>query len=208
MAVKKFEIGPLGTNCYIFTDEKTGESVIIDPAFPTDKLIEEVKKSDIKYILLTHAHADHIMALHKVKELTGAKVVAHINENERLHNPISNLHDALGCYTESYVPEDIDIAVNDGDVIEFGEKIITVIHTPGHTDGSVCYLCENIIFCGDTIFQGSHGRTDFPSGSFSQMIDSFYKLSNLDGDYLMLPGHQGSTTLKEERNFNPLSRYI
>ncbi|MGN0173441.1 MAG: MBL fold metallo-hydrolase [Acutalibacteraceae bacterium] len=208
MSVKTFEIGPLSTNCYIFTDEETNESVIIDPAFASEKLIDEVKKSNIKYILLTHAHADHIMALHKVKELTGAKIVANINESERLKNPKSNLHNALGCYDEEYIAEDIDIAVNDGDVIEFGNKIITVIYTPGHTDGSVCYLCDNIIFCGDTIFQGSYGRTDFHSGSFSQIIDSFYKLTQLEGDYLMLPGHQGTTTLKDERNFNPLSRYI
>ena len=106
------------------------------------------------------------------------------------------------------MPEEIDIAVNDGDILEFGNKQIMVLHTPGHTDGSVCYVCEDKIFCGDTIFQGSYGRTDFPTGNLSQLIDSYYKVTQLEGDYLMLPGHQGSTTLNDERNFNPLSRYL
>lgn len=208
MSVKKFEIGPLSTNCYIYTDDETNESVIIDPAFCSEKLLEEVEKTNIKYILLTHAHADHIMAVHTVKQKTGAKIVAHINESERLKSGVANLHSAIGCYLEDYVPEEIDLAVNDGDVIEFGNKHITVIYTPGHTDGSLCFLSDDIIFCGDTIFQGSYGRTDFPTGSLSQLIDSYYKLTELEGDYLMLPGHQGSTTLNDERNFNPLSRYL
>lgn len=208
MSIKKFEIGPLSTNCYIYTDDETGESVIVDPAFCSEKLLAEVEKTKVKYILLTHAHADHIMAVHTIKEMTGAKIVAHINETERLKDAVANLHSAIGCYLESYVPEKIDIAVNDGDVLEFGNKQITVIYTPGHTDGSVCYLSDDTIFCGDTVFQGSYGRTDFPTGNLSQLIDSYYKLTCLDGDYIMLPGHQGSTTLNDERNFNPLSRYI
>ena len=208
MAILKFEIGPLATNCYLFVDDETGESVIIDPAYPTEKLIEQVLKSDLKYILLTHAHADHIMAVSKIKELTGAKIVSHKNEEKRLGSSLSSLYDALGCFDIPFVGEKIDIEVDDGDVIEFGNKIISVLHTPGHTDGSVCYVCDKTVFCGDTIFAGSHGRTDFPTGSFSQIIDSFYKLTCLEGDYIMYPGHQGSTTLKDERNFNPLSRYI
>ena len=84
MAILKFEIGPLSTNCYLYVDEKTNESVVIDPAFPTEKLIESIKKTDLKYILLTHAHADHIMAVAKIKEITNAKIVAHKNEEKRL----------------------------------------------------------------------------------------------------------------------------
>lgn len=208
MSIKRFEIGPLSTNCYLFTDEKTNESVIVDPAFCSEKLFAEIEKTNLKYILLTHAHADHIMAVHSIKEKTGACIIAHINESERLLSAKANLHSAIGCYLENYVPETIDVAVNDGDVLEFGEKMITVIHTPGHTDGSVCYVCEDVIFCGDTIFKGSYGRTDFPSGSLSSLIDSYYKLCELQGDYLMLPGHQESTTLDNEREFNPLSRYL
>ena len=208
MSVKKFEIGPLSTNCYIYTDDETGESVIVDPAFCSEKLLAEVEKSDIKYILLTHAHADHIMAVHTVKEKTGAKIAAHINEAERLRSAKANLYSAIGCYLEEYIPEEIDIALNDGDVLDLGNKHITAVHTPGHTDGSLCFVIDDIIFCGDTIFQDSYGRTDFPTGSLSQLIDSYHKLCELEGDYLMLPGHQGSTTLNDERNFNPLSRYL
>lgn len=208
MAILKFEIGPLATNCYLLVDDETAEAVVIDPSYPTEKLLEQVKKYNLRYILLTHAHADHIMAVSKIKELTGAKIVAHKNESSRLSNPTSSLYNALGCYGIDFTGEKIDLEVDDGDVIEFGKKFITVVYTPGHTDGSVSYICDRNIFCGDTVFAGSHGRTDFPSGSFSQIIDSFYKLTQLDGDYILYPGHQGSTTLKDERNFNPLSRYI
>ena len=128
MSIKRFEIGPLSTNCYLFTDEKTNEAVIVDPAFCSEKLFAEIEKVNLKYILLTHAHADHIMAVHSVKERTGAKIVAHINEADRLSSAKANLHSAIGCYLEDYVPEIIDIAANDGDVLEFGEKHITVIH--------------------------------------------------------------------------------
>ncbi|MBQ5590250.1 MAG: MBL fold metallo-hydrolase [Clostridia bacterium] len=208
MSIRRFEIGPLSTNCYILTDEKTNESVIIDPAFCTEKLLQEAEKTNIKYILLTHAHADHIMAVHSIKEKCGAKIVAHENEAERLLSARANLHSAIGCYLEDYIPEEIDIKAQDGDVLEFGEKRIIVLHTPGHTDGSLCFVCEDVIFCGDTIFKNSYGRTDFPSGNLSQLIDSYYKLCSLEGDYMMLPGHQESTTLDYERNFNPLSRYL
>ncbi len=208
MSIKRFEIGPLSTNCYLFTDEKTNESVVVDPAFCSEKLISEIEKTNLKYILLTHAHADHIMAVHAIKQLTGAKIVAHLNESERLSSAKANLHSAIGCYLEDYVPETIDIAVNDGDVLEFGEKQITVLHTPGHTDGSLCFVCNDVIFCGDTLFKGSYGRTDFPSGNLSALIDSYYKLCSLEGDFMLLPGHQDSTTLENERQFNPLSRYL
>ncbi len=208
MSILKFEIGPLSTNCYLYIDDKTGEAVVIDPAFPTEKLIENIKKVNLKYILLTHAHADHIMSVSKIKELTSAKTVAHKCEEKRLLGDESNLYEALGCYDMPYASQNVDVFVDDGDVIEFGTKIITVLHTPGHTDGSVCYMSENFIFCGDTVFAGSYGRTDFKSGSYSDLIDSFHKLFCLQGDYLLYPGHQGSTTLNDERNFNPLSRYV
>ena len=98
MSIRRFEIGPLSTNCYILTDEKTNESVIIDPAFCTEKLMQEAEKTNIKYILLTHAHADHIMAVHSIKEKCGAKIVAHENEAERLLSARANLHSAIPVF--------------------------------------------------------------------------------------------------------------
>ena len=208
MAILKFEIGPLSTNCYLFVDDKTNEAVVIDPAFETEKLIENIKKVNLKYILLTHAHADHIMAVSLIKELTFAKIVAHKNEAKRLLGDESNLYNALGCYDKPFTAQEVDIFVDDGDKIKFGTKTLSVLHTPGHTDGSLCFVGDGIIFSGDTVFAGSYGRVDFESGSYSNMLDSFHKLFSLEGDYVIYPGHQGSTTLKDERNFNPLSRYV
>ncbi len=208
MSIKQYEIGPLATNCYLFIDDNTNCAVVVDPAFESEKLLKDIQEVDLKYILLTHAHADHIMGVHKIKELTGAKIVAHENEQTRLKSKEANLYSALGCYLSDYVGHDIDIKVFDGDVLEFGEKTITVLHTPGHTDGSVCYVCADIIFCGDTVFYNSYGRTDFESGNFSQIIDSFYKLSQLEGDYALYSGHGEPTTLDRERQFNPLARFI
>ena len=97
MSIKRYEIGPLATNCYLFIDDKTNCAVVIDPAFESEKLIEDIKQVDLKYILLTHAHADHIMGVHKLKQLTGAKIVAHENEEKRLRSKEANLYSALGC---------------------------------------------------------------------------------------------------------------
>lgn len=213
--IKKHEIGPLGTNCYLFIDDVTGDAAIIDPAYPSDEIMREQKSINLKYILITHAHIDHIFGAAELKRKTGAKVVAHLLEAERLKKSSENLYDifhelykAEGIYQQPYEPLDIDIAVDTGDVIVVGNSVLSVLHTPGHTNGSVCYLTDKEIFCGDVIFAGSYGRVDFKSGNFSEIVDSYKRLCNLDGDYILYPGHQRSTTLNDERNFNPLKSYL
>ena len=213
--LKKYVIGPLETNCYLYTDDITGHSAVIDPAYPDKRLLSDLKNERVDYIFITHAHIDHIYGAAAVKELTGARVVAHPHENKRLHDTDENLYDTFhslyqnqGIYKDPYVAVDIDETVDTGSVITLGKTMFSVLHTPGHTNGSVSFITDRDIFCGDTIFEGSYGRVDFPSGSFADLTDSFRRLCFLDGDYMIYPGHQGSTTLRNERNFNPLKTYL
>ncbi len=208
MTVQSLALGPLATNCYIVTDEKTERCAVIDPGFASKQLLKALEGMQVDMILLTHAHIDHIMGVHAVQEMTGAKLYVHENEAERLQNPDANLYNQMGCYNEPFLPLAADQFVADGDTLELGQTKIKVISTPGHTHGSVCYLAEKTLFSGDTLFCGSYGRVDFPTGSFSSMVDSFYRLTQLEGDYLVLPGHQETTTLQNERLMNPLARYI
>ena len=206
--IKSFCIGPLATNCYLYTDDETGISAVIDPAYPSQQLIDCAKASNVKYILLTHGHIDHIAGIKAIKEATGAKVIALPLERERLNSADLNLYTAFSMYYNiGFASADIDIEADDGEVFNVGNSAFTVMHTPGHTEGSVCYICKDIIFSGDTLFCSSYGRVDFPGGSMSKMIDSFCRLCEIDGDYKGLPGHNEFTDLEYERQNNPLSHY-
>lgn len=208
MAVKVFTIGPLATNCYLFTDEESGKSALIDPACATELLLETAASAEVEYILVTHAHADHIAGLNEIKRITDAKVVAHANEESRLSGSYENMYAFIGEYEQAYVPTSVDIYAADGAEIKLGKSVISVLHTPGHTDGSVCYVVNDVIFAGDTLFYESYGRTDLPSGSFNSIVDSYALLCGIDGDFKLLPGHGKMTTLSHERENNPLARYI
>ncbi len=198
MKVTTLPLGQMQTNCYILTDEKTGHSAVVDPGICLPVLEEEIKKSDVKYILLTHGHFDHIWGVKDVKEKTGAKVVISESDAKCLGDNEYNLCQDVGI--KMNVTE-ADITVKDGDVIDLGDERITVLSTPGHTDGSVCYLCENsrIMLSGDTLFCLTCGRTDMLGGDSEKMRQSLIKLKNLEGDYRILPGHNRETTLNNER---------
>lgn len=213
--IKKYVIGPLDTNCYIYIDDQTGEAAVIDPAFDDENLLRFIKDINVKYIFITHAHIDHIYGINEVKKATGAKIVAHELAAKRLHDNDENLYNAFhsnfsgsGIYERPFAAPDCDITVDTGDVIEVGKTVFTVMHTPGHTSGSVTYIANKDMFCGDFLFCSSYGRIDFPSGSFADMTDSFRKICALEGDYVLHTGHQGSTTLDYERDGNPLRAYL
>lgn len=211
--LKKYVLGPLGTNCYFYTDDISGESVVIDPAFPDENMLIMLSRQKVRYILITHAHIDHIFGAAAVKECTGAKIVVHTLSANALCNDDENLYNAFhsnfsGIYTDDFRHVTADITVDTGESIQIGKTVFSALHTPGHTSGSVSYLTQNEIFCGDFIFSGSYGRIDFPTGSFADMTDSFRKICSLDGDYIIYPGHQESTTLENERRFNPLKAYL
>lgn len=205
--IKTFVIGPLSTNCYIFTDDKTGESVVVDPGYEANSLKTALDGLNVKYIFLTHAHADHMLGADMVRGITGAPIVCSEIDAKKLPSPQNTLYNDLD-YVVPFKPVTADITVRDGDILKVGETVFTVMHTPGHTNGSVCYVTDDIIFSGDTVFYMSSGRTDFETGSLFDMIASFKRLFALPGDREIFTGHDEQTSLEFERKHNYLSGYI
>lgn len=203
--IKTIMLGELGANCYVITDKATGDTAVIDPgAFNgrIDNILKTIGYDRIKYILLTHAHFDHIEGVNEIVSHTNnkAKVAVGREDVPLLADSMKNL-----AYTFSFTvldPIKCDIPLDDKDKIMLGESEITVITTPGHTRGSVCFLCGDSLFTGDTLFAGSAGRTDFPGGSYKQLKESLKKLASLKGDYRVYPGHETATTLQRERESN------
>lgn len=200
MKVISEKFGSMDNNCSLIIDEKTNQSALVDCNEFSQKMIDMIGDTDLKYILLTHGHFDHIIGVKSVKEKYGAQVVISKEDEPMLNS--SKLSLAAFCNAPQN-NVDADIIVKDGDEITLGEIKIKVMATPGHTSGSVCYIAENCIFSGDTLFYCSCGRTDFPSGSHEQMMTSLQKLKTLDGDYKVYTGHNNLTTLDFERKNNP-----
>lgn len=200
MKVISEKFGSMDNNCSLIIDEKTNQSALVDCTEFSQKLVDMIGDTDLKYILLTHGHFDHIIGARDTKAKYGAKVVISSEDEPMLSS--SKLSLAAFCNAPQNDVE-ADIVVSDGDEITLGDTIIKVMSTPGHTLGSVCYIAENCIFSGDTLFYCSCGRTDFPSGSPEQMMSSLQKLKALDGDYKVYTGHNNLTTLDFERKNNP-----
>ena len=205
--VKKFVIGELETNTYVL--ESGGVFAVIDPAENNEELLHFLSGKNVKYVLLTHGHFDHISGVNSAVNKTGASVCVHFLDSEMLRDGDKSF------YTEHYggiQPEiKADILLNDGDEISLGETKLRVMHTPGHTNGSVCYIIEKdrLIFSGDTLFRLSAGRTDLagisPFVAARQELASLKKLTMIPGDFTVYPGHGEETTLQFERENN---RYI
>lgn len=200
MKVISEKFGSMDNNCSLIIDEKTNQSALVDCNEFSQKMIDMIGDTDLKYILLTHGHFDHIIGARDTKAKYGAKVVISSEDKPMLSS--SKLSLAAFCNAPQNDVE-ADVVVADGDEITLGDTVIKVISTPGHTSGSVCYIAENCIFSGDTLFYCSCGRTDFPSGSPEQMMSSLQKLKALDGDYKVYTGHNNLTTLDFERKNNP-----
>ncbi len=204
MKITKIAGGPLPTNCYLLTDEMSGETAVIDPGFESSELTKAVLavgKENVKAILLTHGHFDHIMGVSRIQELTGAKV--YLYSDDVMFPNDNSLNMSTLIFSNPVPSFTADVTLNDGDEIRLGSLTVRVLHTPGHTIGGCCYMAENAIFTGDTLMKCSCGRTDFPTGSYPQMIQSLSKLKNLEGDYHIYPGHEGESTLEYERKNNP-----
>jgi hydroxyacylglutathione hydrolase len=201
--VKIFPGEMFETNCYIIGDPETREGIIIDPGGEGERIAEIVGECAliIKYIINTHAHFDHIGANQFLKETFGAKILVHSLDAEMMKNPELNLSACTGKEVINLIADGL---LEDGEKIKFGKTVLEVLHTPGHTPGSICFLTHNEIFTGDTLFAGSVGRTDLPGGSQCQLIRSIAKkLKPLPGSLAVYPGHGPVTTMDAEKKVNP-----
>ncbi len=179
-----------------------GRAFVVDPGADAERIIAaaEAEGAKIEWVLLTHAHFDHIGAAAALQR-EGAQIVLH-RDDVKLIKSFQNLSVLAGVKVEHFTP---DVTVAGGETLDVAGVSVKVIHTPGHTAGSVCYVAGDVIFSGDTLFALSYGRTDFPTGSFAQLKNSVVnKLFALEGDYKVLPGHEGPTTLDYERAHNPI----
>ncbi len=201
--ISKAVLGYMSTNCYLIKDTESGKALLIDPALFDNRLVSMLKKENIEkleYILLTHGHFDHILGVNDVKKNYGGKIVIHSLDEVCFTDDERSLLSDVPFPMRP--PQKSDITVNDGDTLMLGKTKITVMHTPGHTAGSVCYIFDDFIISGDTLFSGSVGRTDFVSGSMEQMKSSLKRLASLTGHYKVFPGHGEATTLEYEKQNN------
>ena len=203
MKILQMEVGSLGTNCYIAYCENTKKAVVIDPGGDASRIMAAINREGltVEAIINTHGHADHVMANIKVKEATGAPLWIHSADADMLGSGSRNLSAYLGGSVSCGTP---DRLLAEGDVLSVGDFTLKVLHTPGHTPGGISLLADKEVFVGDTLFAESIGRTDFPGGSYSQLIQSIKtKLMTLDDDVKAYPGHGPATTIGWERRQNP-----
>ena len=199
--VKTPQVGLL-TNAYVICDETTKEAMVIDPGGEPEKIAEviDILDANLKYIFVTHCHADHIGGIAELKRLKGGKILISREDSEGLYNEDIN----LAYYIHTEIPElEADSRVDDNDLIHIGNIEFKVISTPGHTKGGICLYSEKegLIFTGDTLFSGTWGRTDLPTGNFVEIITSITnKLMPLPDETIVYPGHGKITMIQDERN--------
>lgn len=199
MHIKCLPVGHMEANCYIVTDEATLECAVIDPGDETNTIMDYIEEHRLKpkAILLTHGHYDHTGAAESVSEETGAPIWM---------NKADYTEDSGARYKYA-APEGVKF-LSDGNIIEVGSLRFRVLETPGHSPGSVTYMCEDVLFTGDTLFRGSCGRCDLEDGDMSKMLMSLKRLYELPQDYEVYPGHAGASTLSVERATNYYMRYV
>jgi hydroxyacylglutathione hydrolase len=201
MQIQAFIVGRLSTNCYVVNCAETGEAIIVDPGLDVpseaEQIIRYVERSElkVKFIVNTHGHIDHIRGDKLFKEKYRVPICIHANDAS-----------CLGVLNENILPA--NISLEDGGLLEFGQETLTVMHTPGHTPGSVSLVGERLVFTGNTLFAGGIGRTDFPEGSNLEMKYSLKKLLHLRDNYLVYPGHGAVSTMGEEKRVNPFLQWL
>ena len=213
MLLESFPVGPLACNCTILGDEETREAIVIDPGDEVERILDLLGryKLSVQVIVSTHAHIDHVGGLAKLHQYTGAPVMMH-NDDLPLYHSMDIQADFLGIAPPDLV--DVDHLLKEGDALSWGRFQANIIHTPGHSPGSVClylpkdsgeiHLAKPQLFAGDTLFAGSIGRTDLWGGSLDQIINSLKtKLMHLPDDTVVHPGHGPITSIGHERHTNP-----
>jgi len=207
MIIKRFVVGDLETNCYLVGCTKTKEALIIDPGLnrknEADPILEEIDRQGlhVRFIVNTHGHLDHISGNEIIQEATGASILIHEYDAHMLTDPTKNLSQMFGFNVAS---PPADRTLRDGDIIQAGDVRLRVLHTPGHSRGSICLLGDDIVFTGDTLFAGSIGRTDFPDSSYEEIMQSIKsKLMALPNSVKVYPGCGPTSTMGEEKRRNP-----
>lgn len=198
MNIKTIPVGQLETNCYVVVNEETLACVVIDPGDESNTIMDYIESNRLKCeaILLTHGHFDHVGAVNEILEQTGCALYI---------NPRDEGYEVGKSGVKFKMPEGGKY-YDDGDVIVEAGLEFKVLATPGHTPGSVCLICGDALFTGDTLFRGSCGRTDLPGGSMREEMRSLKKICELEGDYEVYPGHMDSSSLERERRFNHYCR--
>lgn len=205
MRIESHALGPVMANCYLMYDEASRHGVVIDPGAEPKRVLSRIERLGLKVeaILLTHAHFDHIGAVEPVREKTGAPLYIHRLEGDWLKDPLKN---GSGFWPgmEPVRCREADCYLEGGESLDFFGQTIRVLHTPGHSPGSVTYVLDGLAVCGDVLFAGSIGRTDLPGGDFDTLMRSIHdQLMVLPEDTRVLPGHGPETTIGREQDTNP-----
>ncbi|MBE6935999.1 MAG: MBL fold metallo-hydrolase [Ruminococcaceae bacterium] len=204
MKILTFVVGMVQTNCYLAFDEESREGFLVDPGDNAPAILRAIREHGVKlrYILLTHSHFDHIMALAAVAAETGAEIAVHELEAGEIESPSAQVLRSLGLRGTRIQATPVAIRLKDGDTLTCAGETLTILHTPGHTVGSICIDTGKVLFSGDTLFEDDCGRCDLPGGDYQVMLRSLRRLADLPGDRIVYPGHDVSTTLARERVAN------
>jgi len=203
MKVRKLIVGPLEANCYILWDEESKEAVVIDPGGEGERILKAIRRNSLKviYIVDTHAHIDHIEANDFIREKTNAPLLIHSADVSLLEDLEANLSTMMGNSKAFLPPTGV---LKDEDKIKVGRFHLQILHTPGHTPGSICLYVDDKLFTGDTLFAGGIGRADFPRSSLKQLQGSIQKkILKFPSEVVVYPGHGPETTIGEEKKSNP-----
>ncbi len=203
MQVRKIPTNGFAANTWLVFDEESRETAVIDPAADAVSIMEHLEKENLTLtmILLTHGHFDHIYAADSLRDASGAPLLIHQKDAEMLTDAFANASAVFFGKGETYRPA--ERLLKGGDALPLGKSIITVRHTPGHTPGSVSFVLPGVIFTGDTLFDGSVGRTDLPGGDAAALRESLRRIAYMPGEYTLYPGHGEITALETQRKTNP-----